>query len=113
MTLSFRGFAAWWFVILGTHLVAFVCAKFYWMFGTTLLRYSLDSYDVGMSREHFHTLQMVLANGRLLLLMVVGSLCKRCLVIYPWSQSIVKRRGPRFAMENSVGAIKYRKETST
>ncbi|KAG2775477.1 hypothetical protein Pcac1_g13979 [Phytophthora cactorum] len=49
MTLSFRGFAAWWFVILGNHLVTFFCAKFHWMFGSTLLRYSLDSYDVGMS----------------------------------------------------------------
>ncbi|KUF92888.1 hypothetical protein AM587_10017325 [Phytophthora nicotianae] len=80
------------------------------MFGSTVLSYSLDSYDVGMPHKHFRTISyvhMVVAclNGGLLLLMVVGSLRRRNLVFYPWSQSIVKR--PKKTLKNNAGAINY------
>jgi hypothetical protein len=57
LTLSFGGFALWWLVILGVHLIAFAfnaCyAKFYWDFGDTFLSFSLEAYNAGAPNMAF------------------------------------------------------------
>ncbi|GMF23580.1 unnamed protein product [Phytophthora lilii] len=115
VTLSYCGFTFWWLVILAVHLVTFlfnVCyAKFYWDFGDTFLSYSLEAYNIGMRREHFHTISYVhigLASmdGAYFILMVVGSLMQRTLTFSPWSVAL-QRHGKvsRKAVRNHVAKM--------
>lgn len=90
LVLSRWGFAFWWVVILLIHLITFIfnaCyAKFYWVFGSTFLSTSLETYDVGMAPQYFHSISYVhivlaAAHGGCLLLMAVGSMC-RCSLVF-------------------------------
>ncbi|KAG1697308.1 hypothetical protein DVH05_016591 [Phytophthora capsici] len=120
VALSYRGFTLWWVAIFFIHLSTFLfnaCyAKFYWIFGSTQLSFSLDKYDVGMAREYFHAIAYVhialaCLDGGLLLLMVVGSFRKRSLVFSPWSESTIKRKqarnGKNVAIQDKKGPFFY------
>ncbi|EGZ19335.1 hypothetical protein PHYSODRAFT_297937 [Phytophthora sojae] len=126
VTLSFGGFAFWWFVILVVHLIAClfnVCyAKFYWVFGDTFLSYSLEAYKIGMGRDNFRSIPfthaaLAVVHGVPVLFMVLGFIRQRSLVFYPWSDPLNKHvKAVRKAVKNHVAEMKtqtrYRESSS-
>ncbi|ETP27086.1 hypothetical protein F441_00356 [Phytophthora nicotianae CJ01A1] len=92
--LSYLGFAVWWFIILGVHVVTCVYTALYsysyWVLMDTYLNNYLETFEIGMPPPYHHTIAIVHAVLSVLhavgiLLMLSGSIWQRSLAFTPFS----------------------------
>ncbi|EGZ12379.1 hypothetical protein PHYSODRAFT_336805 [Phytophthora sojae] len=96
--LSYWGFALWWLIILGVHVVTSVYnalyAYCYWKLKDASLLVYLEFYHIGLPQEYHSTIAVVHAvmsavHGVCILLMLGGSLWQLSLAFSPWWDSSI------------------------
>ncbi|KAK1928575.1 hypothetical protein P3T76_015939 [Phytophthora citrophthora] len=115
------GFALWWFIILGVHLITFAYntayTMFYYALKDTYMYMTFEYFGIGMVAKDHNTIAVVNAamaalHGGCILLMIIGSMWQRELAFSPWPEQSASYTSTRSRRGSAKPSVRTDKTTS-